>query len=71
MAKEPAMEFEGDVVDITPGWFKVKLDNGHIINGTLSGKMRKNTIKVILHDRVKIEITPYDVTKGRITFRYK
>jgi len=71
MAKEPAMEFEGDVIDITPGCFKVKLDNGHVIDGTLSGKMRKNNIKVILHDRVKIEVTPYDVTKGRITFRYK
>jgi translation initiation factor IF-1 len=71
MAKEPALEFEGTVIDITPGRFKVKLDNGHTIDGILSGKMRKNNIKVILHDKVKIEMTPYDITKGRITFRYK
>ena len=72
MAKEDVLEYEGVVLEILPNaMFKVKLDNGHIINGTLSGKMRKNNIKVILHDRVKIEITPYDVTKGRITFRYK
>lgn len=71
MAKEPALEFEGIVVDILPGRFKVKLDNGHIVDGILSGKMRTNNIKVILHDKVKIEMTPYDITKGRITFRYK
>tara|TARA_Y200000002_G_C22335029_1_gene518398 strand:- start:290 stop:505 length:216 start_codon:yes stop_codon:yes gene_type:complete len=71
MAKEPALEFEGTVIDIMPGRFKVKLDNGHTVDGMLSGKMRTNNIKVILHDKVKIEMTPYDITKGRITFRYK
>ena len=71
MTKEPALEFEVTVVDILPARFKVKLDNGHIVDGILSGKMRTNNIKVILHDKVKIEMTPYDITKGRITFRYK
>ena len=72
MAKEPALEFEGKVIDVLLQVdLKIKLDNGHIVEGLLSGKMRTNNIKVILHDRVKIEMTPYDVTKGRITFRYK
>ena len=71
MAKEPALEFEGICNRCITCRFKVKLDNGHIVEGLLSGKMRTNNIKVILHDKVKIEMTPYDVTKGRITFRYK
>lgn len=72
MAKEEAIEFEGKVVEVLPGSrFKIKLDNGHIVDGILSGKMRTNNIKVILHDKVVIEMTPYDLTKGRITFRYK
>lgn len=72
MAKEEAIEFEGKVVEVLPGSrFKIKLENGHIVDGILSGKMRTNNIKVILHDKVVIEMTPYDLTKGRITFRYK
>lgn len=72
MAKEEAIEFEGKVVEVLPGSrFKIKLENGHIVEGMLSGKMRTNNIKVILHDKVVIEMTPYDLTKGRITFRYK
>ena len=72
MAKEDIIELEGKVVEALPGSrFKVELENGHIVEGMLSGKMRKNNIKVILHDKVKLEMTPYDLTKGRITFRYK
>jgi len=72
MAKEDIIELEGKVVEALPGSrFKVELENGHLVEGILSGKMRKNNIKVILHDRVLLEMTPYDLTKGRITFRYK
>lgn len=72
MAKEEALEFEGKVVEVLPGSrFKIELENGHLIMGTLSGRMRKNNIKVILYDKVTVEMTPYDLTVGRITFRYK
>jgi len=73
MAKEPPLKFEGKVVDILPGdKFDVKLDsNDHVVKCTLSGKMRKNNIKVILRDKVSIEMSPYDLGKGRITFRHK
>jgi translation initiation factor IF-1 len=72
MAKEDIIELEGKVVEALPGSrFKIELENGHLVEGILSGKMRKNNIKVILHDRVLLEMTPYDLTKGRITFRYK
>lgn len=72
MAKETALEFEGKVVEVLPGSrFKIELDNGHLIHGTLSGRMRKNNIKVIMYDRVTVEMTPYDLTIGRITFRHK
>jgi len=73
MAKEPPLKFEGKVVNILPGdKFDVKLDsNDHVVKCTLSGKMRKNSIKVILRDNVSIEMSPYDLGKGRITFRHK
>ena len=74
MAKEPPLKFEGKVITILPGdRFNVKLDieNEVIVLCTLSGKMRKNSIKVILYDKVSIEMTPYDMTRGRITFRHK
>jgi len=72
MAKEDIIELEGKVVEALPGSrFKIELENGHLVEGILSGKMRKNNIKVILHDKVLLEMTPYDLTKGRITFRYK
>lgn len=73
MAKEQPLEFEGIVVDaMAGGRFRVQLeDTGHEILATLSGKMRTNNIKVIMHDKVKVEMTPYDLTKGRIVFRYK
>jgi len=72
MAKEEVIEVEGKVVEVLPGSrFRIELENGHIITGTLSGKMRKNNIKVILYDRVTVEMTPYDLSVGRISFRHK
>ena len=73
MAKEEALKFEGKVINILPrDKFVIQLDEtDHIVNCALSGKMRKNSIKVILYDKVSIEMTPYDLTMGRITFRHK
>ena len=70
MAKEESMEFDGEVVDTLPNpTFKVKLENGHTIIAHISGKMRKHYIRILTGDKVKVEMTPYDLTKGRITFR--
>ncbi len=72
MAKEEGIEFSGDVVEILPNaMFRVKLDNGHEILAYTSGKMRKHRIRVLVGDKVNVEMTPYDLTKGRITFRFK
>ena len=72
MSKEDLIEFAGVVVEVLPNTlFRVKLDNEHIILAHTSGKMRKNRIRVIAGDRVNVEMTPYDLTKGRITFRHK
>jgi translation initiation factor IF-1 len=72
MAKEDLIEFTGVVTELLPNaTFRVKLDNDHIILAHTSGKMRKNRIRVLLGDRVTVEMTPYDLTKGRITFRQK
>lgn len=72
MAKEELIEFEGIVTEILPNaMFRVKLDNGHVIIAHTSGKMRKNRIRVLLGDKVTIEMTPYDLTKGRVTHRHK
>ena len=72
MSKEDAIEFQGVVSDLLPNaMFKVKLDNDHEVIAHTSGKMRKNRIRVLAGDRVTVEMTPYDLTKGRITFRYK
>ncbi len=72
MVKEELMEFEGVVTECLPNTiFKVALDNEHIVIATLSGKMRKNNIRVLLGDRVLLEVSHYDVDKGRIIFRYK
>jgi translation initiation factor IF-1 len=72
MSKEDILEFEGDVIELLPNaMFRVKLDNGHVILGHSSGRMRKNRIRILLGDRVTVEMTPYDLTKGRITFRKK
>ncbi len=72
MPKEEALEFEGVVTELLPSaTFRVKLDNGHEIIATISGRMRKNRIRVLAGDRVLVEMTPYDLTKGRITYRFK
>ena len=72
VAKEEAIEVEGTVVEPLPNaMFRVKLDNDHIVLAHTSGKMRKNRIRVLAGDRVNVEMTPYDLTKGRITFRFK
>jgi translation initiation factor IF-1 len=70
MAKEEQIEMEGTIVDTLPNtMFRVELDNGHVVTAHISGKMRKNYIRLITGDRVKVELTPYDLSKGRITFR--
>lgn len=70
MAKEENIEFEGEVIDTLPNTtFRVKLENGHVITAHISGKMRKNYIRILTGDKVKVEMTPYDLSKGRITFR--
>ena len=71
MAKE-TLEIEGTVIEALPNtMFKVKLDNGHEVLAYLSGKMRKHYIRVLLGDRVRVELSPYDLDRGRITYRYK
>lgn len=61
---------EGTIVDTLPNaLFRVKLDNGHVVTAHISGKMRKNYIRILTGDRVTVQLTPYDLTKGRITFR--
>ena len=70
MAKEEQLELEGRVIDTLPNtMFRVELDNGHVVTAHISGRMRKNYIRILTGDRVKVELTPYDLTKGRITFR--
>jgi len=72
MAKQESIKFSGRVLDSLPGsFFKVELDNGHKITGVMSGKIRKNNIKILPGDKVDIEMSPYDLSKGRIVFRYK
>lgn len=72
MAKEEFIEFEGVIEDLLPeGRFRVKLDNEHTILAYTAGKMRKNRIRSLVGDRVTVEMTPYDLDKGRITFRHK
>ncbi len=72
MAKEDVIEMEGTVIETLPNtMFRVRLDNGHIITAHISGKMRKHYIRILTGDRVKVEMTPYDLSKGRITFRLK
>lgn len=70
--KDDIIEFEGEVIDTLPNTlFKVRLDNGHEIIAHISGKMRKHYIRILTGDKVKVEMTPYDLLKGRITYRGK
>ena len=72
MPKEGSIEFQGVVLELLPNaMFKVKLENDHEILAHSSGKMRKNRIRVLAGDKVTVEMTPYDLTKSRITFRWK
>ena len=72
MAKEDTIELEGKVLEIIPGGkFKVQLENGHIVEAHVSGKIRMNYIRILPGDKVTVEISPYDLTRGRITFRKK
>ncbi len=72
MKKEEGIEVEGTVVEPLPNaMFRVELKNGHIILAHISGKMRMNFIRILPGDRVKLEMSPYDLTRGRITYRYK
>ncbi len=70
MAKEDQIEMEGEVIDTLPNtMFKVQLENGHVVIAHISGKMRKNYIRILTGDKVRVELTPYDLSKGRITYR--
>ena len=72
MPKEEKIEMEGEIVEALPNKkFKVHLDNGHEVLGHNSGKMRRHYIRILPGDRVKIELSPYDLDRGRITYRYK
>ena len=72
MSKQDVIEFEGVVEEVLPNTaFKVRLENGVLINAYISGRLRMNYIKILAGDKVKIEMSPYDLTKGRITYRIK
>ena len=72
MAKEDVIEFEGKVTETLPNtMFRVELENGHVVTAHISGRMRKHYIRILTGDSVTVELTPYDLTKGRITFRKK
>ena len=70
MAEEEQIQLSGTVVDTLPNtMFRVELENGHVVMAHISGKMRKNYIRILTGDKVKVEVSPYDLSKGRITFR--
>ena len=72
MAKQSSIELDGTIVEaLSNAMFRVELQNGHIIAAHISGKMRMHYIKILPGDKVKLEMSPYDLTKGRITYRYK
>ena len=72
MAKQSSIQLDGTVVEsLGNAMFRVELENGHVITAHISGKMRMHYIKILPGDRVQLEMSPYDLTKGRITFRYK
>ena len=70
MAKQETLEFKGKVTELLPNaMFRVKLENEHVVTAHISGRMRKHYIRILTGDKVKVEITPYDLSKGRIIFR--
>ena len=72
MSKEDVIQMQGEIIDNLPNaTFRVKLENGHVVLGHISGKMRMNYIRILPGDKVTVQMTPYDLTKGRITFRAK
>jgi translation initiation factor IF-1 len=72
MAKDDVIEMEGTVQETLPNtMFRVQLENGHVVTAHISGRMRKHYIRILTGDKVKVEMTPYDLTKGRITYRMK
>lgn len=72
MGKEDVIEMQGEVIDNLPNaTFRVRLENGHIVLGHISGKMRMHYIRILPGDKVTVQLTPYDLTKGRIVFRTK
>ena len=72
MAKQPSIELDGVITEaLSNAMFRVELENGHIITAHISGKMRMHYIKILPGDKVRVDMSPYDLTKGRITFRYK
>jgi translation initiation factor IF-1 len=72
MAKEETLSFSGRVSEVLPGqMYRVLLDNGHTVLTYASGRIKKNKIKILMNDKVDIEVSPYDVTRGRITFRHR
>lgn len=72
MAKEDTIKLTGKIINCLPNaLFRVELENGHVITATLSGKIRRFNINILLDDKVEVEMTPYDLEKGRITYRYK
>ena len=72
MAKEETIQVEGKVIETLPNaMFKVELDNGHVVLAHISGKMRMHFIKILPGDKVTLELSPYDLSRGRITYRYR
>ena len=72
MAKEPGIEVDGEIVETLPNaMFRVRLENDHVVLAHVSGKMRMHYIKILPGDTVKLELSPYDLSRGRITYRYK
>lgn len=72
MAKEELIETEGKIIEVLPNaMFRVELENGHVVLAHVSGKMRMHFIRILLGDKVKLELSPYDLSRGRITYRVK
>ena len=72
MAKEETIQMQGEILETLPNaTFRVKLENGHVVLGHISGKMRMHFIKILPGDKVTVELSPYDLTRGRIVYRYK